>query len=145
MKHFILLFILNVFLLSQTSAQSYGLGDKAQGGIVILSNKKSGIVVSENVLGAMSWGDGKKACEDLVLNGYDDWRLPSEKEITTIYYGLYVKGKTSLPTGFFWLRKENDGIKHLGWCFDFKDGNIYNGHIKSNTNYILPVRSYSLK
>ena len=55
MKHFILLFILNVFLLSQTSAQSYGLGDKAQGGIVILSNKKSGIVVSENVLGAMSW------------------------------------------------------------------------------------------
>ena len=39
MKHFILLFILNVFLLSQTSAQSYGLGDKAQGGIVILSNK----------------------------------------------------------------------------------------------------------
>ncbi len=93
----------------------------------------------------MSWDDGKKACEDLVLNGYDDWRLPSEKEIATIFYGLYVKGITSLPTGFYWIRKQNDGIKHLAWCFYFKEGNAYNGHIKSNTNHILPVRSYSLK
>ena len=145
MKHFILQIISIIILLSQTNAQSYKLGDKAQGGIFIEAKKKSGIVVSENVLGAMSWDEGKKACEDLLLNGYDDWRLPSENEIATIFYGLYVKGITSLQTGFYWLRKQNDGIKHLAWCFDFTDGNIYNGHIKSNLNYILPVRSYSLK
>ncbi len=31
-----------------------------------------------------NWADAKQYCEDLVLGGYDDWRLPNIDELETI-------------------------------------------------------------
>ena len=33
----------------------------------------------------MPWEDGKKACEDYVYAGYDDWYMPSRYELDAIY------------------------------------------------------------
>ncbi len=135
----LLLFIVSII---QTKAQAYKPGQKAEGGIVVPANKKSGLVIAEKGLGLMSWDEGKKACEDLVLNGYGDWRLPSIKELGLIYYQFYVKGIGGFPTEYYWSKAENKGIRQLAWCFDFKNGQEYNSHSKTNAKYILPVRSY---
>ena len=142
MKHSILFIIFYSFLICNIDAQSYKVGQKVEGGILFIVNKKSGIVAAENILGLMTWEEGKKACEDLVLNGYDNWRLPTMKELSLFYYEIYIKGLSNLPTGFYWSSKENTGIRELAWCFDFKDTGEYNGHPKSNKKCILPVRTY---
>lgn len=142
MKRVTLLSLLFVVFASQPNAQTYEAGQKVEGGIVFPSNKKSGLVIAEKGLGLMSWNEGKKACEDLVLNGYDNWRLPSLKELGIIFYQFYVKGIGGFPTEYYWSKAENKGIRQLAWCFDFKDGQEYNSHPKTNTKYILPVRSY---
>ncbi len=51
MKHFVLPIILLLILITQTNAQSYKLGDKAYGGIVIEANKKSDIAIRSYELG----------------------------------------------------------------------------------------------
>lgn len=131
-----------VFFIARSNAQTYEPGKRVEGGIVFPNNKKSGLVVAEKGLGLMNWEQGKKACEDLILNGYDDWRLPSLKELGIIYYQFYLKGLGSFPNEYFWSNAENKGIKKLALCFDFKDGQEYNSHSKANTKYIIPVRSY---
>ena len=145
MKRPILLSFMIVFILPYSYSQKYKLGDKAEGGIIIEANKKSGIVVSETVLGLLNWDEGKKACEELELNGYNDWKLPSLSDLSVTFYVFYLKGKIILPAGFYWSRFENTGIRQLGWSFDFIDGQQYNSHPKANKKYILSVRTYSLK
>lgn len=142
MKHIAMLAVLSFLLLTKTNAQRYKQGQKAEGGIVFPHNNKSGLVIAEKGLGFMSWEEGKRACEALVLNGYDDWRLPTMKELAIIYYQFYIKRIDEFPTGYYWSKSENKGIRELAWCFDFKDGQEYNSHSKANSNYILPVRTY---
>lgn len=142
MKQVALLLLLFILLVFQANAQTYKAGQKAEGGIIYPTNKKSGLVIAEKGLGLMNWDEGKKACEDLVLNGYDDWRLPSLYELGVVFYHFYLKGVGDFPTEYYWSKSENKGIRQLAWCFDFKDGQEYNSHSKSNTKYILPVRSY---
>ena len=38
-----------------------------------------------NIFGNMPWEEGKKACEDYVYAGYDDWYMPSRYELDAIY------------------------------------------------------------
>ena len=144
MKYLTLFKVFFIIFIANTDAQNYKYksGQKAEGGIVIIASKKSGVVVAEKVLGMMTWEDGKKACEDLVLNGYDNWRLPTMNELYIFYYEFYLKGVGDFPTGNYWSKKENTGIRELGWSFNFKDGSERNSNSKANTNYILPVRSY---
>jgi hypothetical protein len=46
----------------------------------------------------LSWHDAKSYCENLVLDGYSDWKLPSRDEFDTLmtaYYGEYDSGLSS--------------------------------------------------
>ena len=50
-------------------------------------DEKSGLVWQDNrdiVKNELSYDDAVKYCRDLVLDGFDDWRLPSIKEAYTI-------------------------------------------------------------
>ncbi|MEI2739300.1 MAG: DUF1566 domain-containing protein [Chitinophagaceae bacterium] len=142
MNRFILIPLFLLGVLFESSAQTYSPGQNAEGGIVFPTSKKKGFVVAEKGLGLMTWEEGKKACEDLVLNGYDNWRLPSKTELGIIYYQFYMKGIGGFPTEYYWCKTENKGIRQLAWCLDFKDGQEYNSHSKTNNKYILPVRTY---
>ena len=40
-------------------------------------------------VGKYNWTNAKTACDELVLNGYTDWRLPSNEELKFIYNNAY--------------------------------------------------------
>ena len=95
------------------------------GGFVIYEKDGHGLVASITDLGEMDWTTAKTACDELILNGYSDWRLPDRDELNRIYklsrYGL---------GGFFSnskLVKGNDTMTHI--C------NYFNPYWSSSTQY----------
>ena len=46
---------------------------------------------------------GAKTCDELSLNGYDDWFLPSKDELYQLYLNLKLNGLGGFPVnGFYW-------------------------------------------
>lgn len=59
-------------------------------------------------------------CSELIVNGFDDWYLPSLDELHYMYNNLYSLGLGELKDGLYWSSYVN------GWwytfCVDFSDG-----------------------
>lgn len=45
---------------------------------------------------------------NFTLNGYSDWFLPSDQELTRIYQNLHLTGKLILPGDFYWSSSQLD-------------------------------------
>jgi hypothetical protein len=61
------------------------------GGYVVFEKEGHGIVVSLCDIGDFEWPEAKTACDDIVLNGYNDWRLPSTEECELIFSAVANK------------------------------------------------------
>lgn len=62
------------------------------GGYVIYEKDGHGLVATICDLRKMNWNDAVKACDELILNGYNDWRLPNKKEFEYLKSTLYDNG-----------------------------------------------------
>jgi len=59
-----------------------------------------------------------RLCYDLVLNGYDDWFLPSRDELSELYKNR-VKIGGFVSTSKYWSSSE--GVYNSAFCQDFSD------------------------
>jgi hypothetical protein len=74
------------------------------GGIVVYEKNGHGLVVAPTDLEPSEWNDAKIACGKLVLNGYSDWRLPTKKELNSLYMNRdKIDG---LGAQFYWSSTE---------------------------------------
>ncbi len=72
--------------ITKYSIESKGVVSKfSHGGYVVYEENGHGLVVSTKEIGNLPWEEAKKTCNNLVLNGYDDWYLPTIEELDTIY------------------------------------------------------------
>jgi hypothetical protein len=56
-----------------------------------------------------------KVADDLVLNGYDDWFLPSRDELSSMYTNLYYGGLGGLGSRY-WTSSQSDAVQSdLAW------------------------------
>lgn len=85
----------------------------------------------------------KVYCENIVLNGYIDWRVPSINEIINV---IDVNEKNAINKNFKFVKPNvystNSSFKEdkeLLWVVDFKTGKIATDE-KRNENYIRCVR-----
>jgi TonB family protein len=62
------------------------------GGFVVKEYDGQGLVAAITDLGLMDFNSAKTACEELILNGYTDWHLPSKDELNAVYFYLYQNG-----------------------------------------------------
>ena len=93
------------------------------GGFVINEENGHGLVLSisdlgdlNNNSGRMNWNSANLICNELLLNGYNDWYLPTIEELNNIYLKF---GRNFLDNGnnkFYWSSsfKEN-----YGFCYSF--------------------------
>jgi hypothetical protein len=58
-----------------------------------------------------------KICYDLVLNGYNDWYLPSLDQLVTIYYNRSLIGAYTPINDYYWCSTEYDDSE--AWFIDF--------------------------
>ena len=98
---------------------------------------------SQNTVEIVSAGCGgaAAACANLVLNGYDDWFLPSENELGQIYPNRMTIGGF-LQNSWYWSSSEYSNV--IAWGFYFRDTGVsFNGLSgKSNSYYVRAVRAF---
>lgn len=55
-------------------------------GVIVFKNADGhGLAAAPTDLPYANWENAKLACEDLVLDGCDDWRLPTNEELIQLY------------------------------------------------------------
>jgi len=110
-----------------------------------------------------TWKDALSYCENLVLGGYSDWRLPNTKELESIVdlessspaidttyfpntnYTPYIPGEDK-NDGLYWTGTTCSGChKMKALAVDFEDGELFYGNKYRNDvydkNYVRCVRT----
>ncbi|NDA63151.1 MAG: DUF1566 domain-containing protein [Chitinophagia bacterium] len=62
------------------------------------------------------------ACDDLVLNGYSDWYLPSIDELQLMYSNLHVQGFGGYSNAWYWSSSQYN--HYFASYMDFANGNV---------------------
>lgn len=80
-----------------------------------------------------------KICSDLVLNGYNDWFLPSKDELNLMYVNLKKTGIGGFASAYYWSSSEYSSNYAWGQYFGSGDQNNAN---KGNALYVRAVRAF---
>jgi hypothetical protein len=83
-------------------------------------------------------GYAAEFCYNLVLNGYDDWFLPSKDELNKIYLNKDIIGGFGTTTSY-WSSTEIG--QDVAWCQFFETGLQY-GVFKSSAHKIRALRTF---
>ena len=89
------------------------------------------------VAGCSTTGIAARLCDDLVLNGYSDWFLPSKDELNKLYINRNLIG--GFGSSGYWSSSEYSSS--AAWRQRFVSGNQY-GHNKSNAGRVRAVRAF---
>ena len=73
-------------------------------------------------------GIAARICDLLVLNGKDDWFLPSHAELDLIYKHLQVRGHSAFAPNWYWSSSEN-GAFDASWFQHFRMGRAGGGQL----------------
>ena len=129
-----LLFLITLFIIGCSS------GDKK---FVVYEKNGHGLVAATEDLGIMDWYSAKDACENLVLNGYDDWYLPSKEELNQLYLN---KGKIGgFANSIYWSSTEyntNDIKPNPAWVQYFNDNGTPTNFNRKNKFSVRAVRAF---
>jgi hypothetical protein len=92
------------------------------------------------ISGCSQFNTAAKICDDLVLNAYTDWFLPSRDELNLMWINLKLNGIGGFAAAFYWSSSEN-GNDGKAWFQDFLSGG-QNTYRKDNTFYVRAVRAF---
>jgi Protein of unknown function (DUF1566) len=85
-------------------------------------------------------GIAARICDDLMLNGYSDWFLPSKDELNQMYLQKTVIG--GFGNNDYWCSSEKGANgANYAWNQHFVDGGQY-GNDKYGTDYVRAVRAF---
>jgi hypothetical protein len=88
-------------------------------------------------------------CDDLAVNGYDDWFMPSKAELNLMYMRLKEKSLGNFKNKIYWSSSEIKGNYAYGedsnaWNQSFDDGiqNYSATWYKSNAHLVRAIRQF---
>jgi hypothetical protein len=111
------------------------------GGVVVSENNGHGFVAAaKDLANPMEYNQSKKACADLILNGFDNWRLPTKNELNLLYDNRNKIGGFDM-TYVYWS-STSDGSDNTAWYIDFNDGTKEFGRYDYGTSKVRCVRSF---
>jgi hypothetical protein len=108
------------------------------GGFVVYEINGHGLVVAPIEL-YFDWNTAKIACEELNLNGYGDWHLPSKEVLESVYVNFKQVGLGGFEGNYYWSSTEYDYDHAWGLTFQWKGTNTHN---KTENYYVRPTRAF---
>jgi len=88
--------------------------------------------------GGIGWA--VQACDVLIVNGYDDWFLPSRDELNYLYENLHKKGLGNFRNEIYWSSTFDSGAWEWS-CIDFSNGR-YHALPGADKYYVRAVRQF---
>jgi len=114
----------------------------------VFLDSKTGLMWQDNSAARdvqKDWDGAMLYCKQLQLDEYDDWRLPSVKELIQILSlkprdGGMKKGFNYLgASGYYWSSSVDDANEEFAWMMNFKRGYEYINY-KTYKRHIRCVR-----
>ena len=123
-----------------TTSQNEDKVELVKGGILVYEADGHGLILATSDLGNQDWASAMTACEQLELNGYNNWRLPTKKELDTLYTILKLHGKGDFENSSYWSSTEYNSF--YAWRKNFKTGRIDRRGNKTKKQLVRAVRNY---
>lgn len=121
----------------QSSAASWGCAGSLLGGtntIIGTGNANTTAIVN----GCATPGIAAQICESLVLNGYNDWFLPSKDELYQLYLQKDLVGGFAFD--YYWSSSEYDAAS--AWSLGFQGIPFSLWAVKNSTGFVRAVRAF---
>ncbi len=111
-----------------------------------VTDKATGLMWQQETGYGRNWQAALEYAETLSMAGYDDWRMPTVKELESIVD--YGRENQAIDTTFFpgtvsfyyWSSTTHAGYPSHAWLVDFYSGFVTN-YNESNNNYVRAVRA----
>ena len=97
-----------------------------------------GLVAAIIDLGQIDWNSAKTSCEELTLNGYNDWNLPTKEELNVLYDNLARYGVGGFKQSPYWSSTKNGETIVTRWFNSIGVKSDYD----FSKNYVRPVRYF---
>ncbi len=112
----------------------YGTSISGADGTALLTGAQN---TTDIVAGCSDAGIAARICNDLVLNGYSDWYLPSKDELNKLYLNRIAIG--SFASAWYWSSSENSSVR--AWTQYFDTG-YQMGDFKNWATYVRAIRTF---
>ncbi|MDR0302396.1 MAG: DUF1566 domain-containing protein [Treponema sp.] len=100
-------------------------------------SRNSVLIVEQFKQTSGEWDTAAQKADDLTLNGYNDWFLPSRAELDQMYGNLKRKNLGEYKNEWYW--SSSDSSKYYAQAQNFRDGSISTAG-KGNKYYVRPIR-----
>lgn len=129
---------------------SFTTGNFIDQGNQTVTDQYTGLMWQSTEILPQKWENALAYCEKLQLEGFDDWRLPTLKELMTLVNEEHIA--PSIDTSFFpaartaayWTGTTFSGHPGFAWYIRFDNGLEYNGGYKGRRYFVRAVRSSAL-
>ncbi len=122
----------------------YSYSQTKNGGIIVYENQGEGLLAAPNDLALpYSYKESIVKCEEYVLNGFDNWRLPTKSELNLLYENRNKIGGFRNEFGSPYWSSTSDGRSNYAWYIDFYDGEKGFAPWDYGTSQVRCVRSFN--
>ena len=94
------------------------------------------------VNGCSTTGIAARICYDLVLNGYDDWYLPSKDELNLMYNNLQVTYLPEFSETGYWSSSQSNSTEAWWQWFGFNSSDPQDANKKDHPANIRAIRAF---
>jgi|ERR1035437_979229 hypothetical protein len=102
---------------TQTGLAEWGCAGQAITGAYGMEIGTGSQNTTDIINGCATPGIAARICNDLVLNGYSDWYLPSLAELEEMHINLAKNGLGRFNSGYYWSSSEENDDRALGRSF----------------------------